>query len=130
MQLSGVTRILLLSWFDSNVCTILRHLSLIAKFICELTHFIMSCPFLKGLLSITQPIQRWEFGILVWTDTCFWNEEPNSSSKSGQSFAMIGWNLRNIALLPPKDVSFFSLFLILDSDPLIYQREETLSKKC
>ena len=65
MQLSGVTRILLLSWFDSNVCTILRHLSLIAKFICELTHFIMSCPFLKGLLSITQPIQRWEFGILV-----------------------------------------------------------------
>ena len=44
-------RILLFSWFDSNVCTILRHLSLIAWFICELIHFIMSCPFLKGLLS-------------------------------------------------------------------------------
>ena len=45
------TRILLLSWFDSNVCTILRHLSLIAWFICELIHFIMSWTFLKGLLS-------------------------------------------------------------------------------
>ena len=45
------SRILLFSWFDSNVCTILRHLSLIAWFICELIHFIMSCPFLKGLLS-------------------------------------------------------------------------------
>ena len=77
------SRILLFSWFDSNVCTILRHLSLIAWFICELIHFIMSCPFLKGLLSFKQ------FGILVWTDTCFWNEEPNSSSKSGQSFAII-----------------------------------------
>ena len=80
------SRILLFSWFDSNVCTILRHLSLIAWFICELIHFIMSCPFLKGLLSFKQ---WWVFGILVWTDTCFWNEEPNSSSKSGQSFAII-----------------------------------------
>ena len=44
------SRILLFSWFDSNVCTILRHLSLIAWFICEFIHFIMSCPFLKGLL--------------------------------------------------------------------------------
>ena len=81
------SRILLFSWFDSNVCTILRHLSLIAWFICELIHFIMSCPFLKGLLSNLQSLiqeQWWVFGILVWTDTCFWNEEPNSSSKSGQ----------------------------------------------
>ena len=83
-------RILLLSWFDSNVCTILRHLSLIAWFICELIHFIMSWTFLKGLLSCyTNLTQRWVFGILVWTDTCFWNEEPNSSSKSGQSFALV-----------------------------------------
>ena len=53
------TRILLLSWFDSNVCTILRHLSLIAWFICELIHFIMSWTFLKGLLSCYTKMGIW-----------------------------------------------------------------------
>jgi hypothetical protein len=49
-----------------NVCAILRHLSLIAWFICELIHFIMSWAFLKGLLSCyTNLTQRWVFGILV-----------------------------------------------------------------
>ena len=46
--------------------------------------------FLKGpiKLMLTLARQWWVFGILVWTDTCFWNEEPNSSSKSGQSFSI------------------------------------------